>query len=57
MPEKLKAQLRIGGWMVLPLGGRQGQKMTVVKRTGENTYRKTTHGDFIFVPMQKGTEE
>lgn len=56
MPEKLKSQLRVGGWMVLPLGGRQGQKMTVVKRTGENRFSQTTHGDFIFVPMQKGTE-
>lgn len=56
IPEKLKEQLRIGGWMVLPLGGRQGQKMTVVKRTGEDSYSRTTHGDFIFVPMQKGTE-
>jgi hypothetical protein len=35
--------------MVLPLGGRQGQKMTIVSHTA--------HGDFIFVPMQKGTEE
>jgi protein-L-isoaspartate(D-aspartate) O-methyltransferase len=57
IPERLKEQLRIGGWMVLPLGGRQGQKMTVVTRTGEEKYRKTTHGDFIFVPMQKGTEK
>ncbi|MBF6627778.1 MAG: protein-L-isoaspartate(D-aspartate) O-methyltransferase [Proteiniphilum sp.] len=57
IPEKLKEQLRIGGWMVLPLGGRQGQKMTVLKRTGEEKYRQTTHGDFIFVPMQKGTEK
>ena len=57
IPEKLKEQLRIGGWMVVPLGGRQGQKMTVVKRTGEERYSQTTHGDFIFVPMQKGTEE
>lgn len=56
IPEKLKEQLRIGGWMVLPLGGRHGQKMTVVKRTGEDRYSRTTHGDFIFVPMQKGTE-
>jgi len=57
IPEKLKKQLRIGGRMVLPLGGRQGQKMTVVRRTGEERYNQTTHGDFIFVPMQKGTEE
>lgn len=57
IPEKLKEQLRIGGWMVLPLGGRQGQKMTMVKRTDEESYRTTTHGDFIFVPMQKGSEK
>ena len=56
IPEKLKEQLRIGGWMVLPLGGRQGQKMIVVRRTGEDSYSRTSHGDFIFVPMQKGTE-
>jgi protein-L-isoaspartate(D-aspartate) O-methyltransferase len=56
IPEKLKEQLRVGGWMVLPLGGRMGQKMTVIKRTSEEKYRQTTHGDFIFVPMQKGTE-
>lgn len=56
IPEKLKEQLHIGGWMVLPLGGRQGQKMTIVKRTDEDRYSQTTHGDFIFVPMQKGTE-
>jgi protein-L-isoaspartate(D-aspartate) O-methyltransferase len=56
IPEKLKEQLRVGGWMVLPLGGRMGQKMTVIKRTSGEKYRQTTHGDFIFVPMQKGTE-
>ena len=57
IPEMLKAQLRVGGWMVVPLGGRLGQKMTVIKRTDEEKYRQTTHGDFIFVPMHKGTEK
>ncbi len=57
IPEKLLRQLRVGGWMVLPLGGRMGQKMTVIKRVSEEKFSESEHGDFIFVPMQKGTEE
>ena len=57
IPEKLLRQLRVGGWMVVPLGGRLGQKMTVIKRINEEKFSESEHGDFIFVPMQKGTEE
>ncbi len=57
IPEKLLKQLRVGGWMVLPLGGRMGQKMTLIKRLGEEKFSESEHGDFIFVPMQKGTEK
>lgn len=57
VPEKLLKQLRVGGWMVLPLGGRMGQKMTLIKRLGEEKFSESEHGDFIFVPMQKGTEK
>lgn len=57
VPEKLLRQLRVGGWMVLPLGGRSGQKMTLIKRLGEEKFSESEHGDFIFVPMRKGTEE
>lgn len=57
VPEKLLKQLKIGGWMVLPLGGRQGQKMMIIKRDDENKFSESEHGDFIFVPMQTGTEE
>ena len=56
IPPKLKEQLRVGGRMVLPLGGRERQQMTVVKRVSENSFSTTTHGDYIFVPMKKGTE-
>ncbi len=56
IPPKLKEQLRVGGRMVLPLGGRDRQQMTVVKRVSETRYRTSTHGDYIFVPMKKGTE-
>lgn len=57
VPKKLLQQLKIGGWMVLPLGGRQGQKMIVITRESEKKFTESEHGDFIFVPMQEGTEE
>ena len=57
IPEKLLQQLEIGGWMVVPVGGRRGQKMTIIRRTGEDSFEESIHGDFIFVPMQKGTEK
>lgn len=56
-PEKLLNQLKIGGWMVAPIGGRQGQRMTVIKRISNDKFRESEHGDFIFVPMQEGTED
>jgi len=57
IPENLLQQLKIGGWMVVPVGGRRGQKMTIIRRTGKDTFEASAHGDFIFVPMQKGTEK
>lgn len=57
IPEKLLQQLKIGGWMVVPVGERSVQKMTIIKRTGKDTYEESFHGDFIFVPMEKGTEK
>lgn len=57
IPEKLLNQLKIGGWMVAPIGGRQGQRMTVIKRISNDKFRESEHGDFIFVPMQEGTED
>lgn len=55
IPEKLLQQLRVGGWMVAPVGGRDGQKMTVIQRVSEDEFKESEHGDFIFVPMQQGT--
>lgn len=57
IPEKLLQQLKIGGWMVVPVGVRSGQKMTIIRRTGNDTFEESIHGDFIFVPMEKGTEK
>lgn len=54
VPEKLKEQLKIGGIIVIPVGNRFGQRMVRVIRTGEDTYQRSEHGYFSFVPLLKG---
>jgi protein-L-isoaspartate(D-aspartate) O-methyltransferase len=54
IPENLLDQLKTGGRMVLPIGSSYSQVMTLVVKTGENDYKKTEHGYFVFVPMLKG---
>ncbi len=44
----------IGGKMVVPLGGRSSQTMTLVEKTTEKEYKTSKHGAFVFVPMLKG---
>lgn len=51
LSENLARQLKIGGKLVAPVGSRAVQKMILVERTGENEYRKSTHGTFNFVPL------
>jgi protein-L-isoaspartate(D-aspartate) O-methyltransferase len=56
IPSELLKQLKIGGRMVVPVGGDRGQKMVTVDRVGEDEYKKTEHGLFAFVPMLKGKQ-
>jgi len=56
IPENLLKQLKIGGRMVVPVGNRASQAMTVIVRNDEENFNKTVHGSFIFVPLLKGTE-
>jgi protein-L-isoaspartate(D-aspartate) O-methyltransferase len=51
VPPALKDQLKVGGWAVIPVGEGGEQTMTMVRRTGADTYEQTTHGGFRFVPM------
>jgi len=54
VPPALLKQLKIGGRMVAPVGGEDSQTMTVVERTGDDSYKYSKHGAFVFVPMLKG---
>jgi protein-L-isoaspartate(D-aspartate) O-methyltransferase len=54
IPEALLAQLVTGGRLVAPVGDRSTQVMTLVVRTGEESYAYSTHGHFAFVPLLPG---
>ncbi len=56
IPDSLLQQLKTGGRLVIPVGNTSSsQVMTVVERTDIDTFEKTEHGNFVFVPMLKGT--
>jgi protein-L-isoaspartate(D-aspartate) O-methyltransferase len=55
VPETLLQQLKTGGRLVIPLGCSNSQVMTVIERTGPDTFEHSEHGNFVFVPMLKGT--
>ena len=54
IPQKLKDHLAIGGILVIPEGGSQGQKMIRLERVSENEFSRSEHGMFSFVPLLKG---
>lgn len=54
VPEALLAQLKIGGRLVIPVGGSDTQVMKKIVRKGDDEYETTEHGLFAFVPMLKG---
>ena len=54
IPEALVSQLKTGGRLVIPVGGSEGQEMTLVVKKSETETEVTYHGAFIFVPFLKG---
>ncbi len=54
IPPKLLDQLVIGGRLVIPVGGSKSQVMYLVEKTGEQEFRQTEQGYFVFVPLLKG---
>lgn len=57
VPLKLKEQLKPGGIMVLPVGGKLSQNMMKIEKKEDGKFSETKHGSFVFVPLLKGTEE
>ena len=55
IPEDLKNQLAVGGRMVIPVGNDSRQIMNVIIRLSEDEFRTEKHGEFVFVPLLKGT--
>ena len=54
IPEKLVAQLKPGGQMVVPVGDEGGQKMMRLTKQPDGTMSEEIFGDFSFVPMLGG---
>tara|TARA_B100000963_G_scaffold14490_2_gene11123 strand:+ start:2614 stop:3258 length:645 start_codon:yes stop_codon:yes gene_type:complete len=51
IPEDLLYQLKVGGRMVIPVGGSDTQKMVLITKTSENNIEQKVFGDFSFVPL------
>ncbi|MFP4025253.1 MAG: protein-L-isoaspartate(D-aspartate) O-methyltransferase [Thiohalospira sp.] len=56
IPQDLLKQLKVGGRMVVPVGGGGGQVMMAIDRISEDEFKESQHGYFAFVPMIKGRE-
>ena len=50
-PEPLKRQLKVGGRLVIPVGGEIAQKLCAVTRTGEDAWTSDDLGAVRFVPL------
>jgi protein-L-isoaspartate(D-aspartate) O-methyltransferase len=54
IPQKLLDQLAPGGILVVPEGGRSGQRMVRMVRVSETEFERSEHGYFSFVPLLRG---
>ncbi len=51
VPRALMEQLAVGGRLVLPVGSRTSQRLTVVERASEHEWRTTEHEECVYVPL------
>lgn len=51
LPETLKQQLKVGGTLVIPIGGEDAQVLCRVTRTGEEAWTRTDLEPVRFVPL------
>ncbi len=54
VPDILLQQLKIGGRLVVPVGGRETQVMKLIVRKGSDEFETSDHGLFAFVPLLSG---
>lgn len=54
IPQALIEQLKVGGFMVIPLGEKDQTMLRLIKKAPDNILQET-HGSFSFVPLLKGT--
>jgi len=50
VPKALKAQLKEGGKLLIPVGGRSMQELLLIEKTGKK-YKETRLGGCMFVPL------
>jgi len=55
LPDPLIDQLKIGGYLVAPIGTSDGQKMMRFIKETSNDIKQEVYGNFAFVPMLSGT--
>ena len=52
IPEELFKQLKVGGWMIIPVGDKvAGQKMIKLTKTSDTDYETLNLDNFKFVPL------
>ena len=54
IPPILLEQLKVGGKLVMPVGGSYSQKMTLAEKISDSEFIFSEHGGFMFVPLLKG---
>jgi protein-L-isoaspartate(D-aspartate) O-methyltransferase len=57
VPNSLRQQLTVGGVMVIPVGGEDGQRMQRIERKSETEFEVKEFEKFRFVPFLSGVNK